>query len=90
MIWKKRKKEHDLKKCCKSFILGLLCKYDILEVEREEKMKKLIEELNKEMVTSVKFNPLEMTYIIVTKDENDIEKVHYVDENGKRVKNEKV
>ena len=49
-------------------------------------MKNLIRELNKNMVTSIKFNPLEMNYTITTKDENDNKKIHYINENGKVIK----
>ena len=47
-------------------------------------MKRLIRELNKNMVTSIKFNPLEMNYTITVKDENDNEKTSCINENGKR------
>ena len=53
-------------------------------------MKKLIKELNKYMVTSIKFNPSEMNYTITTKDENDNEKIYCIDENGKEIKNGKI
>ncbi len=49
-------------------------------------MKKLIKELNKNMVTLIKFNPLEMNYTIITKDENDNEKTYRIGENGKGIR----
>ena len=48
-------------------------------------MKRLIKELNKNGIFSIKFNPLEMNYTIITKDENDKEKIYCIDENGNEI-----